>query len=222
MPMTFFRTTYRQIAVRPRLGISILVGAACFLLDYHEARLSTRALLSWDAGIGLYIVLALSTMLRSDLHMIRARAKDQDDGALAVLLLTVMAAIASVAAIMLELRDVKHLPPQAQTLHFILVGVTLVGSWALIHITFALHYAHVYYIELQRGGSPSLQFGDDPEPNYVDFLYFSFVIGTTSQTADVNIASRRMRRIALLHGVLAFFFNTSLLALTVNIAAAQL
>ena len=220
--MTFFRTTYKQIAVRPRLGISILIGTACFLINHGEARLSTRALLSWDVAIGLYIVLALSTMLRSDLHMIRARAKDQDDGALAVLLLTVMAAIASVAAIVLELRDVKHMPAQAQTLHFILVGATLVGSWALIHITFALHYAHVYYIELQRGGSASLEFGDDPEPNYVDFLYFSFVIGTTSQTADVNIASRRMRRIALLHGVLAFFFNTSLLALTVNIVAGQI
>jgi uncharacterized membrane protein len=129
------------------------------------------------------------------------------------------AAVASLAAIGLELVGARSAPPREQSLHLALAGLTIVLSWCFVHTGFALHYAHEYYVDRHRGHPPCLQFPGGSRPDYVDFLYFSFVIGTTSQTADVSIASPSMRRLALLHGVIAFVFNTTLLALTVNIAA---
>jgi uncharacterized membrane protein len=93
-------------------------------------------------------------------------------------------------------------------------------SWALIHTIFALHYAHEFYDEIAGGG---LAFpGDDKEPDYWDFVYFSFVIGMTSQVSDVGITSKQIRRTAAAHGVVAFFFNAALLALTINLAASAI
>ena len=100
-----------------------------------------------------------------------------------------------------------------------LAGVTIFLSWCFVHTTFALHYAHEFYMDRGREGVACLEFPGGGHPDYLDFLYFSFVIGTTSQTADVSIASRSLRRLALLHGIIAFLFNTTLVALSVNIAA---
>ena len=136
-----------------------------------------------------------------------------------ILALTVAAALASLAAILLELVDVSELPRQEQTLRLALVMVTIVLSWSLIHTAFALHYAHEFYDESPPANQPRLHFPATDAPDYADFLYFAFVIGTTSQTADVDITSRSMRRLALIHGVIAFFFNTTLLAVAINIAA---
>jgi uncharacterized membrane protein len=182
---------------------------------------STRALIAWDAATGLYLLLAWRLMLQSSVETMRKRAKLQDDGAAAVLGLTVAAACMSLGAIVSELIDVKDVPlGQHKLLRVALVGATLVLSWCLIHTAFAFHYAHEFYVD-RDGGRGCLEFPGRAQPDYVDFLYFSFVIGTTSQTADVSISSPDVRRLALLHGVIAFFFNTTLLALTVNIAASQ-
>src|SRR5437867_7148770 len=132
---------------------------------------------------------------------------------------SVAAALSSVAAIVLELVDVKHYSARAQTLHPALAGLTILCSWCFVHTAFALHYAHEFYADRGHEGYPGLEFPGARQPDYLDFLYFSFVIGTTSQTADVSISSRDLRRLALLHGVISFFFNTTLLALTINIAA---
>mgnify|MGYP003352863198 CR=1 FL=1 len=101
----------------------------------------------------------------------------------------------------------------------LLATLTIVLSWAFTHTMFALHYAHEFYDENQgRGGG--MQFpGDDPEPDYWDFMYFSVVLNMTFQVSDVQISSRPIRRLALLHGVVAFFFNVTIIAITVNVAA---
>jgi len=209
----------RIIKMRPRLTIATLVGIVClFLLPGHLPR-TTRALLAWDVGVGLYLGLAWAMMLRSDLDRMRRRANQEDDGAVAVLALTVVAAIASVAAIVVELIDVSDLPRHEVNLRLALAGVTIVFSWTFIHTAFALHYAHEFYDDDPRPPHPCLSFPGTKQPDYIDFLYFAFVLGTTSQTSDVDIASRGMRRLALLHGVISFFFNTTLLAVAVNIAA---
>jgi uncharacterized membrane protein len=217
--MKWPRKLLHQVRARPRLALAAtLCAAALFLLP---ASLSgpTRALVAWNLGAGLYLVLAWTMMLRSTVEKLRWRARVQDDGAVAVLVLTLAAAVASLAAIVLELVGCKSVPPQVQTRHLALAGITILLSWFFVHTAFALHYAHEYYIDRSPAGGPGLAFPDKGVPDYADFLYFSFVIGTTSQTADVAIASGAMRRLALLHGVVAFFFNTTLLALTVNIAA---
>jgi uncharacterized membrane protein len=100
--------------------------------------------------------------------------------------------------------------------------VTIALSWAAVHTTFALHYAHDYY----RGSKPGgLQFpsGDDHDhADYWDFIYFSFVIGMTAQVSDVGITDKTIRRTATVHGIISFVFNTALVALMVNIAASAI
>ena len=217
--MPLLRTVLLQIRNRPRLAVATLAGALTFLaLPGHLPRI-TNGLLAWDAGVGLYLVLALIMMLRSDVTRARWRASREDEGALVILALTVAAALASVAAIFVELIDVSTMPRAQETFHLALVVVTIVLSWSFIHTTFALHYAHEFYDEDADPQAPCLAFPGTDRPDYIDFLYFAFVIGTTSQTADVNISSSPMRRLALVHGVITFFFNTTLLAIAINIAA---
>jgi uncharacterized membrane protein len=159
---------------------------------------------------------------RATVDHMRWRARLQDDGAAAVLFFTVVAAIASLAAIILELTGMKALSPARQLFHIGLVGVTFAASWLLVHTSFALHYAHAYYGRADQQAAAQLEFPGAPMPIYSDFLYFALVIGMTSQTADVGIASTRMRRLAMFHGLVSFVFNTTLLALTVNIAASMI
>ena len=102
------------------------------------------------------------------------------------------------------------------------MAATFAASWLLVHTAFALHYAHAYYVILGEAGCPPLEFPRQDAPAYLDFLYFSLVVGMTSQTADVAIATTRMRRLVMAHGLIAFVFNTTLLALTINIVASLL
>lgn len=213
---------WRQARARPRLATSLLAGILAFLALPHELARSTRALVTWDVGAGLYLVLAWVMMVRASLEHMRWRARIQDDGARVVLILTVAAAVASLAAIVIELSDVKALTPLRQGMRLALVGFTFATSWLLVHTAFALHYAHAYYVARGSDGCGALEFPDNGNPGYVDFLYFAMVIGMTSQTADVAIASTSMRRLAMAHGMIAFVFNTTLLALTINIAASML
>ncbi len=154
----------------------------------------------------------------------RLRAQAQDEGRLAILSLVVAAACTSLLAIVFMLKDTKGLPTTILTLHVTLAGVTVICSWLLIHTMFALHYAHDYY-HGDRSMSPSevkaggLDFPNENQPDYWDFLYFSFVIGMACQVSDVQVISRSMRRLALVHSVLTFFFNTIILALSINIIA---
>lgn len=210
----------QQIRVRPRLLAAIALGLlSSFLLPADLVR-PARWLIAWDLGAGLYVILAWQTMCRATIERMRNSARDQDDGAVIMLGLTVVAAVTSLAAIVLELSGVKSHPYEQQVLHLILAGVTIVVSWSLVHTSFALHYAHEFYLYDVKKGNRPLEFPERPvEPGYWDFLYFSFVIGTTCQTADVNITDGSMRRLALLHGIVTFFFNTALLALGINIAA---
>jgi uncharacterized membrane protein len=161
-------------------------------------------------------VLAYAMMFRSGLAHIRRNAVLQDDGRFLILLVTAIGAFASIAAIVFELGAQRNAPQLA------LATVTIVLSWAVIHTTFALHYAHDYY----RGASPGgLQFpsGDQHDhADYWDFVYFSFVIGMTAQVSDVGITDKTIRRTVTAHGIIAFFFNTALLALMVNIAASAI
>ena len=105
-------------------------------------------------------------------------------------------------------------------LHVGLAALTILTAWLFVHTMFAMHYAHDFYVGVVRGQPPCLEFpGECPRPAYSDFLYFAFIIGTSGQTADISLASKPIRRLGLIHCVLAFFFNTTLLALTINIAA---
>ena len=212
---------FRQLAVRPRLfftlGITLLLGG---LLPAHwVAHPLTRWLVAWNAGTVLYVALATVMMARSSLDHMHERGRVHDEGQLVILLLVVATALASVVAIAGELSLAKHLQGADKGLHVALAGVTVFTSWAFIQVMFAIHYAHDYYAALVRGRPPGLTFPDEDAPDYGDFFYFAAVIGTSGQTADVAFVSKPMRRIGTLHCMLAFVFNTTVLALLINIGA---
>jgi uncharacterized membrane protein len=212
----------RIIRSRPRLSLSAALGLAviAFLFAIVEWRAATKLLVGWNIGIGLYLVLALYLMWRSDVHRIRRRAAMQDESQITILVLTVAAAMASLAAIFSELSTTGNATRQPAQL--ILATSTIVLSWAFIHVMFALHYAHEYYGDGRDHIIGGLSFPDDQEPDYWDFMYFSFVVGMCAQVSDVTVSSKSIRRTVLAHGIISFLFNAALLALTVNIAASAI
>jgi uncharacterized membrane protein len=207
----------RVVYARPRLFIAIFIGIVAFFLLPGSLRLVTRLLVSWDIFVTCYLVLAYIMMFRCGLVHIRRNAALQDDGRFLILLVTALGAFASIVAIVFELGASNRSGPQLA-----LATVTIALSWAMVHTTFALHYAHDYY----RGAKPrGLQFpsGDEHDhADYWDFVYFSFVIGMTAQVSDVGITDKTIRRTATAHGIISFVFNTALLALMVNIAASAI
>jgi uncharacterized membrane protein len=207
--------------VRPRLFIVAVIGVLAGLLLPHgiASQPISRWLIAWNVGAWLYVVLAALMMIRSSKGHMRHRAQLQDDGKYAILGLTVVAAVASLIAIAFELAVVKDLHGWARGAHIALAGATVLSSWSFIQIMFTLHYAHDYYLEACHGRKPGLAFPDDDDPDYGDFFYFSAVIGTSGQTADVSFVTKPMRRIGSLHCILAYLFNTTVLALLINIGA---
>jgi uncharacterized membrane protein len=207
----------RVVYSRPRLFLSIALGLLAAWLLPEALRPITRALIGWDVSIIVYLVLAFTMMVRCGVDYIRRNAVLQDDGRFLILLVTAIGAFASIAAIVSELGGGHRGGAELA-----LATVTIVLSWAAVHTTFALHYAHEYYRGDSEGG---LQFpsGDDKEEaDYWDFVYFSFVIGMTAQVSDVGITDKAIRRTATAHGVVSFVFNTALVALMVNIAASAI
>jgi uncharacterized membrane protein len=215
-----FRKMSRPVRViygRPRTFVSVAIGIVAFFVLPTSLRAGTRALIGWDVFTTVYLLLVYAMMFRSGLAHIKRNAVLQDDGRFLILLVTALGAFASIAAIVLELGASHHSVPELA-----LATVTIALSWAAVHTIFALHYAHEFYRRAKPGG---LQFpsGDSREnPDYWDFVYFSFVIGMTAQVSDVGITDKIIRRTATAHGIVSFIFNTALVALMVNIAASAI
>lgn len=208
----------RVIRARPRLFIAAAIGLACIAVLPAHWRWATRLLVGWDVGVGLYLALVYYLIAATDVGHISRHAKIHDEGRIAILVLTTGAALASFAAIIAELGAAHG--AERTWLQLALATATIVLSWFFTHTIFALHYAHEYYDEDEsRSG---LNFPGNDKPDYWDFVYFSFVIGMTSQVSDVAVAAKPIRRTVNAHGIVSFFFNAALLALTVNIAASAI
>jgi uncharacterized membrane protein len=204
----------RVIRARPRLFLAALVALVLIALLPAGWRVATRMLVGWDAGVAFYLINAFMLLARADVGHIRRRALVQDEGRFVILVLVVSAALASLGAILAQL-GAGRAPG-----NLALAMLTILLSWAFVHVIFALHYAHEFYAAKPRGGG--LTFPGGEEPDYWDFLYFSLVIGMTSQVSDVAVTGRTIRRTVAAHGVVSFLFNAALIALTVNIAASAL
>jgi len=183
----------------------------------------TRGLAGWCAGAAVYLVLTWWLAHTFDAQRTRERAQSLDQPNVVILVSMLVAIGASVVAIAMLLQQVKLMSGPARAGHIALGVMALSGSWLMMHTIYAFHYAHRYYID-QRDGSPDggLDFPDKQEPDYFDFLYYAYVVGMTSQVSDVQATSREMRRITLVHSVLAFAFNMLVLALSVNVVAAAM
>ena len=203
-----------------RLIAAFVIGIVLSLVLPRAWPTVTRLLIGWNVSCALYLVLAFQVISQFDLASVRRRACEEDEGGLAVLVLTVSAAIASLIAIVVELGPLQSKSGETHLFSFGLAATTILLSWAFIHLIFALHYAHQYYGEGDSG--TGLDFPGDErvnKPDYWDFLYFSFVIGMTFQVSDVQVEDHGLRRLVLAHGVVAFLFNVIILAVTINIIA---
>ncbi|MGB6534439.1 MAG: DUF1345 domain-containing protein [Xanthobacteraceae bacterium] len=195
-----------------RLFLAGAFGAAVTLaLLALPWRMPTRIIVGWDCGVALYLALIVWIMARAPVARIRHRAAVEDEGAIALLMLTTASALASLAAVVAEL---GHAPTPYQVA---LAMVTILLSWAFMHTIFALHYAHEFYGEGRDRRVGGLIFPGDEMPDYWDFLYYSLVVAMTAQVSDVQITSKTIRRLTAAHGAVSFFFNVTVLALTVNL-----
>jgi uncharacterized membrane protein len=206
------------LAARRRLLLAVLAGLILLALLPPWLRMGTRLLLAWDLTSAIYVAVALFVVLRSGVDDCRARAALYDQSDWVIMGLVVASAAASFAAIFVELAAIKSGPAPA-LLGLSVAGMTVVLSWTFTHMVFTLHYANVYYRPHPAGTPGGLDFPGEREPDYRDFLYYSFVIGCAAQTGDVATVSSEMRLISLMHGVIAFAFNTAILALAINVAA---
>jgi uncharacterized membrane protein len=214
----------KKLSIRPRLLFSALVAGIVAALLPPSVHLVSRLLCSWDAFTICFLVLSLRLMLRATPEIMRRFARQEDEGRVLILSLITIAACISVVAIGLILQD-KGKENSLLFLHLGLAIITIVSSWLLVHTIFAQHYAHIYYQAdqtLAESKADGLDFPGEFEPDYWDFLYFSFVIGMTSQVSDVDVTSRQIRRLSLIHGVLSFFFNTTIVAMAINIVAGSI
>ena len=209
-----------QARLRPRLLGSALATLLVFALLPSSWPVNSRMLVAWDIGVACYLVLAWTMALRSSTTQMQERAAQEDESAVVVLVLTLAASVASLAAIAVELTNIQATPADQQGFHLTIAGLTILCSWFFVHTIYAIHYAHEYYGD--KGERRGLAFPHEDRPDYWDCLYFSFNLGAAAQTSDVVIVSRRMRRLVLAHTILSFLFNTTILALAVNVGAGLL
>lgn len=213
---------WKHFVVRPRMSLALGVGVVAGVLIPASTRVS-HALIGWNVGVWSYLAMMAWMMARADHGHLRRTTQGYAQGAAVVLGLVIAASVASVVAIAAELAWARsgHGSPRAWA-HVGLAISTLVAGWLVLPVVFTLNYASLYY---HRGRPGGLKFPDDDpafQPNYVDFLYFSFTLAVAAQTSDIAITSRPMRRLVLLQAVLSFGFNAAILALAINIAAGLL
>lgn len=200
-----------------RVLVSVGVAALVFAVLPWGWAAPIRALATWNAYVFTNLVLAWITITTADPEEVMKEAKLQDSGRNTVFIFVLVAACASIFAVALMLNAAKGLHGARLTEHVVFSLFTVVSSWVLVHTIFALRYAHIYYgTDDDRNRVSGLKFPEEDSPDYLDFAYFSFIIGVASQTADVSISSQRLRRLALLHGLVAFFFNVTIIALSIN------
>jgi uncharacterized membrane protein len=208
----------RIVRGRPRLFASFCAGLLAAPLLPASLPAPTRAVLGWDIAVALFLVLALEHFSRTDPEQIAGDAARQEEGEWTLFALVLLGAVMSFIAIVQFsglTADKSH-----HGLFLLLVSLTLALSWLTTNVTFAYRYAHEFYARREDGTlARGLEFPGEPHPDYFDFVYFAFVLGMTFQVSDVVIGSRTLRRLATIHGLIGFLFNTVILALTVNIAA---
>ncbi len=212
---------WRAIRARSRLACGVVLGLAVWPVLPSALSAATRGIIAWDAGILLYLGLAAHLFLTEPPERMPAHAEAQQEGEWTIFWLTLAVVVVSFIVIGSEFSLIKRAPVEQQGFYVGLVAGTLLVSWLMTHVSFAFRYAHEYYSSDEGGPDVDggLEFPREKAPDYLDFMYFSLVLGMTFQVSDVQITSRKFRRVAALHGLLSFLFNTVIVALTVNIAA---
>jgi uncharacterized membrane protein len=206
------------IRSRPHLALALTLGLVAGPFLPEDWRIMTRVLTAWNIGVWAYLATMWWMMMRADHHAVKEVAAKQDERGALVLLILVFASAMSLVAIISQLSSLKDLKADERALHYGFTVLTLLGSWFLVGTLFCFHYAHQYYRADVK--ERPLQFPDEEQdPDYWDFLYFSFTIAVAVQTSDVQVHTRPMRKLVLAQSVLNFFFNLVVLGLSINLAA---
>lgn len=209
-----------------RVAVASVVAGVTFAMFYQRLGFAVDLIVSWDVFALCSLGLAWVGMFFTNAKTRVREARLQDSGRMAILCCLVLAAVAGLFGAGLLLGTSKRLAGSVAGWHVVLAVLTVVVSWLLVHTVMSLHYAHVCYqiagSSQEKSSGVGLDFPDEPQPDFLDFAYFSFIIGMTSQTSDVAITSQRVRRIALLHGLIAFGFNAVIVALSLNLASSLL
>lgn len=210
-----------RIGAMQRLAFALAIAVTAFLVQPGFISWHTRAVASWDLGTLVYLALAWGLIAHADANSTREHALAQDQSGYIIFLFAVSAACASIVAIGFVVGTIRELAFWPRAWHLTLTIAALISSWLLIQTVFAFHYARRYYDAGRHGQTQGaeLLFPGKREPDYMDFAYYSFVIGMTTQVSDVAVTTRRMRRLTLSHAFLAFVFNIAVLALSINIIA---
>lgn len=197
------------------IALAIFVVTSGVLME-TGARISNAVLLGFDLGAIVFLGILARMFNQSPPTRMRRQARLQDTGRWGILWSGIVLSTVVLVALSNELHAAK-----AGGLSALVVGVlSVVLTWLFLNVMFAMHYAHGFYGDFGEKHT-GLDFPDTPEPDYWDFAYFAIVIGMTFQVSDVQITSRYLRRVALLHSIIAFFFNVFIIAITVNIVAGQ-
>jgi uncharacterized membrane protein len=203
-----------------RLMLSIAVGVIVFFF-FHNLSIPEVALACWIGCALTIIILNWITIFTTHPREVRKIAKLQDSSRSLLFIIIITASLVSLVAIVFLLKSTKGLSEAEKNGHILLAIVAVVISWWLVHTIFTLRYAHMFYdTDTDDGGTKpggGLDFPDTKDPDYLDFAYFGFVVGMTFQVSDVQITDRSIRRLCLLHGLISFAFNTSILALSINV-----
>lgn len=204
---------------------ALLVAGGTFFVLSWWVRFPVRIILTWDVFALTSILLALGGMLSSGAKARVRDARNQDSGRIGIAISMVAGALTSLFGAGILLSHAKDLSGTAVISPIVLAAGTVALSWFLVHTLLAVHYTHLYYLPSDgRAGEsdPGLSFPGKEDPDFIDFAYFSFVIGMTFQVSDVQITGRTMRRTVLIHSLLAFLFNTVILAFSINLATTLL
>lgn len=203
-----------------RLLISLVSAVIAFFCLRSDHRLPAVILFTWITFASTIILMDWIIILSSHPREVRKIAKLQDSSRSFLFLFVIAASIASFGAIVFLLKSTKGHSADLNS-HILLAITAVIISWWLLHTIFTLRYAHLYYDITRDDGTPrtggGLEFPGNEEPDYLDFVYFSFVLGMTFQVSDVVITSKSIRRIATMHGLLSFGYNTAILALSINV-----
>lgn len=206
-----------------RLYISFVFALLVFILSRNSSSAVVSFMVTWSTFSVSHLILSWIIILSFHPRKVKAIADKEDSSGAFIFLLVVLAAFISLFAIIILLQSVPSESKRGLSLHLILAITSVCCSWMLIHTLFILRYAHLYYKADNKRkdnigvNNPGLDFPNEKEPDYLDFAYFSFVLGMTFQVSDVQITSKNVRRLALLHGLISFIYNTVIVALSINI-----
>jgi len=208
-----------------RLFIAAVLSGIVAVCLGGGVSLRAHVFVTWNFFSFCMLAMAWIGMITTKPQTVRRTARLQDSSRTAIFVFVIVSACASLLALAVLLGTAKGLSREKLIEHILLSVGTVLCSWLLVHTVFALRYAHLYYGAGRTAKSSEgagLEFPGEKEPDYMDFAYFAFVVGMTCQVSDVQISGRRIRRLALVHGVISFAFNTVILALTINIISGLL